>query len=133
MTDMWLSMCPLPCPHINEGLHTHSYTDQLAQAMLCCGNKMVSEISAVDSKDFVHVASSVTHFLNPGSNLKDSLELRHTAPLAGGGERRWNHTMALRLCLDVASITSVRSTGQKNSVAKPEVHMEGTYSSHGKR
>lgn len=48
---------------------------------------MVPEISAADSKDFVHVASSVTHFLNPGPNLKDSLELRHTAPLVGGGER----------------------------------------------
>lgn len=58
---------------------------------------MVPEISAADSKDFVHVASSVTHFLNPGPNLKDSLELRHTAPLVGGGERWWNHTMALRL------------------------------------
>lgn len=57
MTDTWLSMCPLPCPHISEGLHTHSHTDQLAQALLCCGIKMVPEISAADSKDFVHVAS----------------------------------------------------------------------------
>lgn len=45
-----------------------------------------------------------------------------------GRTTRW----PLDLCLDVASIISVQSTGQKNSVAKPEVHMEGTYSSNGR-
>lgn len=56
-TDTWLSTClHFPVLTSVKGF-THTHTDQLAQALLCCGIKMVPEISAADSKDFVHVAS----------------------------------------------------------------------------
>ncbi|XP_066861945.1 oxysterol-binding protein-related protein 10 isoform X3 [Kogia breviceps] len=102
-------------------------------------DKMVLKISV--AKDFVHVAwprltgfSSVTGLLTPGPRLKDSPDLKHAAHLAEGRERWWNCVMNLRLMFghSIYYICS-QSTGQKNSMAKPEGHVEGEQSSQGKR